>query len=346
MKNKISVWSCLPEELKSKIVALGEKKYRADQILNWLYNNKITDISEWKNIPGSSKEIFNNRFSTLLPSISDIQISKDGTRKYLLQLVDGELIEMVLIPADEKLTLCISSQVGCKRGCRFCATAKLGFRRNLKVEEIVGQVFIADLESDNKKLTNIVFMGMGEPLDNLDNVIKAVKILQSEQCFSFSPRRITISTCGIVPEIIKLAEGNLKIKLAVSLNAAIDKKRSQIMPVNREYPLAELKNALQTFSKSNRFRITFEYVMIHEFNMFMEDVTALRKFCGDISSKINLIAWNNIPELNWQQPDQNEINSFLSILYKNCSCAITLRNSRGSDISAACGMLAGKRKNK
>jgi 23S rRNA (adenine2503-C2)-methyltransferase len=309
-----------------------------------MYQQNVTDFSLMSNISKPARELLSKRLTIDLPQIDKIEKSKDGTRKYLLRLIDNNYIEMVLIPAEDKLTLCISSQAGCKRGCRFCATSRLGLIRNLSIEEITGQVFLARQEAGDSRITNIVFMGMGEPMDNLDNVVKSIRILQSEQCFAFSPRRITVSTCGVIPGIKQLSETGLKVKLAVSLNSAIEEKRTEIMPINQKYPLALLKPALHQFSKHNPFRITFEYVLIPGFNMDIKAQKALRKFTGDISSKINLIPWNPVKGLNWKKPSEKEVSSFMNIMYKLSAVPITLRNSRGQDINAACGMLAGKKK--
>lgn len=341
---KTSILSLLPAELEDAITALGEKKYRSKQLMNWVYQQNILDFTQMSNLSKNTIQIFHDHFTCEVPIIDQISLSDDGTRKYLLKLIDDNYIEMVLIPAEDKLTLCISSQAGCMRGCRFCSTSSLGLLRNLSVEEITGQVYLARQQAGESRITNIVFMGMGEPLDNLDKVVKAIRILQNDQCFSFSPRRITVSTCGIIPGIKKLSETGLKVKLAVSLNSAIDEKRSEIMPVNERYPLSELKPALQLFSKTNPFRITFEYVMISGFNMDIKDQKALRKFTGDISSKINLIPWNPIPGLDYKKPSEKEVTNFMNMMYKLSAVPITLRNSRGQDINAACGMLAGKKR--
>lgn len=341
---KTSIWSLLPSELEEALIELGEKKFRAKQLLNWIFQQNIIDFTQMSNISKLSIQTLNTHFTTDLPLVDKISQSDDGTSKYLLKLKDDNYIEMVLIPADEKLTLCISSQVGCMRGCRFCSTSRLGLLRNLSVDEITGQVYLARQLAGSFRITNIVFMGMGEPLDNLENVIKAIRIIQSDKCFAFSPRRITVSTCGIIPGIKQLSETGLKVKLAVSLNSAIDDKRSEIMPINVKYPLSVLKPVLQQFTKTSPFRITFEYVLIPGFNMDIKDQKALRKFTGDISSKINLIPWNPIPGLEWKKPSEKEVNNFMRMMYKLSAVPITLRNSRGQDINAACGMLAGKKK--
>ncbi len=327
----------LPSELKKCLP--NEKKYRVNQILNWIYKNREIDFYKMSTLSQSLRKELATKFENFLPEKIKVDISKDGTKKFLLSLVDENKIEMVLIPNEEKNTLCISSQVGCAHNCSFCATASLGFIRNLEAYEILSQVFLAIKELKEKKLTNIVFMGMGEPLDNLKNVIKAVRILQEEQCFSFSPRRITISTCGIIPKLKELADNGLKIKLAVSLNSAIQEKREKLMPVCRKYPLTELKNALLDFRKKTAFRITFEYVMIKDLNIGQEDTKALLKFLGDISCKLNVIKWNEVSSMPFKSPSEEEVADFISKMQK-LSSAITYRKSRGEDIAAACGQLA------
>jgi 23S rRNA (adenine2503-C2)-methyltransferase len=336
---KKHVLEFLPGELKKCLP--DEKKYRVNQILNWIYNNHEIDFYKMSTLPQNLREELATKFENFLPEVIKVDISKDGTKKFLLSLIDDNKIEMVLIPNDKKNTLCISSQVGCARNCSFCATASLGLIRNLEVYEILSQVFLAIKELKENKLTNIVLMGMGEPLDNLQNVIKAVKILQDEQCFSFSPRRITISTCGIIPELKELADSGLKIKLAVSLNSAIQEKREQLMPACKKYPLTELKNALLDFRKKTAFRITFEYVMIKDFNVGKEDTKALLKFLGDISCKLNVIKWNEVPSMPFKSPSEGEVAEFILRMQK-LSSAVTFRKSRGWDINAACGQLAGK----
>ncbi|NQV17592.1 MAG: 23S rRNA (adenine(2503)-C(2))-methyltransferase RlmN [Armatimonadetes bacterium] len=337
----VHILNLLPYEWKNYLLDIDEPKYRLKQILNWIYRNRTLDFSLMTTLPESLRQKLKNDFDNFLPEIIKVDISKDGTKKFLLSLVDDNRIEMVLIPNDKKNTLCISSQVGCARNCGFCATASMGLIRNLEVYEILSQVFLAIKELKENKLTNIVFMGMGEPLDNLENVIKAVRILQDEQCFSFSPRRITISTCGIIPKLKELSDSGLKIKLAVSLNSAIQEKRKQLMPVCRKYPLTELKNALLDFRKKTAFRITFEYVVIKDFNIGQEDTKALLKFLGDISCKLNVIKWNEVSSLPFKSPSEEEVAEFILRMQK-LSSAVTYRKSRGQDINGACGQLAGK----
>jgi len=292
------------------------------------------------NISKELRERLSDEFDYSLPSIIDVKVSKDKSKKILLKLHDESLIEMVFMPSDKKNTLCISSQVGCSRQCTFCATGRLGLKRDLKQEELLAQVLIAYGCFKDCSITNIVLMGMGEPLDNLENVMSFLKVMQAEDGFRFSGRRTTLSTCGIVPKIYELADSSIKMKLAVSLNSAIDEKRSLIMPVNEMYPLSELKAALLSFRKKTNYRITFEYVMIDDFNMGSEDIKALTKFCGDISCKVNLIKWNEVPSLPWKSPSDKKVEAFIEKLQK-LPFAITYRKSRGVDIAGACGQLAG-----
>ena len=265
----------------------------------------------------------------------------NSTKKYLLKLSDSSLIEMVFIPNPDKNTLCISTQVGCSRKCSFCATANIGLQRNLTQAELLLQLYLARQDNPHSKITNLVLMGMGEPLDNLQNVISFLKVLQYNEGLAFSGRRTTISTCGIVPKIYEIADLDLKFKLAISLNSAINEKRSLIMPINDIYPLKDLKQAVLYFRKKSNYRVTFEYIMIDDFNMEKEDIKALKSFCSDISCKINLIKWNNVPNLPYKSPSEKQIQKFIQDLH-SLPVAITYRKSRGEDIAAACGQLAGR----
>jgi len=338
---KRNLLDCQLEEFSGIVDSLGEKKYRAKQLTEWIYKKLAIDFQSMSSLPATFRERLNEEYQLAYPQIAKQLCSVDGSEKLLLTLPDKSNVEMVIIPAEKKNTLCISSQVGCARGCQFCATASLGLKRNLTAGEIVAQIMTAVrlLHENGQKLTNIVFMGMGEPLDNLASVIKTLKIIQHDSGLTFSPRKTTVSTCGIIPGIIKLADEGVKTKLAVSLNAALDDKRDAIMPVNKIYNLSELKKALKYFSTRNPFRITFEYVMIPEFNMTSSDVQAIKKFMGDLPSKLNLIAWNRVEGLSYQTPGQAEIDRFISQL-QTISQAVTFRKSRGSDIKGACGQLA------
>ena len=336
-----NVLDLLPEELIQQLLEIGEKEYRAKQILNWIFNKRTTNFNEMTSLSEDLRTKLQETYQIGIPTILNKVVSVDGTTKYLLSLQDGSNIEMVIIPNEKKNTLCISSQVGCARQCEFCATAKLGFTRNLETYEITSQVFLAIKELSDDKLTNIVFMGMGEPLDNFDNVVKAIRILQHDLCFNFSPRRITVSTSGVIPQISKLADTGLKLKLAVSLNSAIQAKREQLMPISKAYPLSELKKNLIDFRKKTPYRITFEYVMIKDYNIGRIDVKALLKYLGDISCKLNVIKWNKVDDLSHETPSATEVSRFINSM-NILSSAVTYRRSRGTDIDAACGQLAAK----
>lgn len=343
-----NVFGLLPKKLTDSIIAMGYPAFRGKQLLQWLYEKHVYDPELMTNLPVAVRSEIGAKLDFSLPKIVKQQFSKDGTQKFALQLNDEKLVEMVLIPASKddsdesfKNTLCISSQVGCARDCKFCATAAMGLHRNLQTHEIVGQIVLASNLIPQGKLTNLVYMGMGEPLDNLEAVLQSLNVIQAMGGLGISPRRTTISTCGIVPGIIKLADSGIKTKLAVSLNSAIDAKRSALMPINDIYPLAELKQALRYYRANSSFRITFEYIMIPGFNMEKDDVLALKKFVSDLSCKINLIPWNPVRSLPYRAPKLSEIQDF----YKKCMIidqAITLRQSRGADIDGACGQLAAK----
>jgi len=327
--------------LKAALGEVCERPFQVKQILRWLYTQHVVDFRLMTNIPLVLRERLTERFDTAKPQIVNVFHSTDGSAKFLLGLADKHMIEMVYMPSEKKNTLCLSVQVGCSRGCMFCATGGLGLVRDLSVAEILWQIFIAFGYFPNQKLTNIVFMGMGEPLDNLENLLAAIDVIQHEEGLCFSGRRITVSTCGVIPKIYELLERKVKVKLAVSLNSAIDEKRTLLMPINKLYPLAELKRAILTYRKQSAFRVTFEYIMIANFNMGSEDVKALAMFCGDVSCKINLIAWNEVSCSQWQSPTERQVEDFVNRL-RQLPVAITLRKSRGADIAGACGQLVGR----
>lgn len=338
-----SIYSVQPEDLKEQILTAGYKLFRFKQLMKWLYPKAVNDLALMTDLPADFKQFMADNYSLALPQVKQQLTAGDGSVKFVLELSDKELIESVLMPEDKKNTLCISSQVGCAWGCTFCATGKLGPIRDLSTGEIISQIILAKQFLKDGKLTNIVFMGMGEPLDNLENVIPAIKILQSDFGLQFSPRRMTISTSGYVPKIYELAETGIKIKLAVSLNSAINEKRNEIMPINRTYNLIELKNAILSFRKTSPWRITLEYIMIPGFNMGAEDAKALIKFAGDISCKLNLISYNNVEGFSWKSPSLREALAFQDKL-RQLPMAVTIRKSRGTEISAACGQLAAQSK--
>ncbi len=290
-------------------------------------------------LPLDFKDFLLNRYDFTIPQIVKKVVSRDNSVKLLLQYSDNQKTECVIMPENKKNTLCLSSQIGCSRGCLICATGRMGLVRQLLAHEIVSQLILAQQQISPANITNLVFMGMGEPLDNLEEVRKAIAIIQSDYSFQFSPRRMTLSTCGIIPKLYELADSQLKIKLAVSLNSAIDAKRTTLMPINNTYPLSELKKALIYFRQKSPWRITFEYVMIPDFNIGNEDVRALIKYIGDISCKLNLITWNPIEGLPWRSPTPSEALAFQEKLRK-LPHAVIIRKSRGADVHAACGQLA------
>jgi len=338
------------KELAVFIARLGEKPYRASQIINWIYKKLASSFDEMTDLPLEFREeLDKTAFISNLKLLQE-QISSDGTRKFLFQLEDSKSIESVLIPntrGEDKFTLCISSQAGCALGCKFCVTGKLGLKRNLKAYEIVDQVIAVQRSIGRPKevhsrpaITNIVFMGMGEPLNNFNEVLEALSRIT--KLMGFSIKRITMSTAGIIPGIYKLAEKAPDVNLAISLNAATDATRSRIMPVNKKYPLKELLKACKEFPLAPRKHITFEYVLLNGINDSKDDAMRLVKLLRGIRSKVNLIPYNPAPAQEtislYGQPSENKILEFQNILHKAGIIAL-VRKSMGADISAACGQL-------
>ncbi len=323
--------------------------YRGRQIFSWLYRPAITDFSQMTDLSKKVRELLTAKasFSRFYPAIEEK--SADGTIKYGFRLHDDAVIESVLIPEEDRNTLCISSQLGCAMGCLFCLTGTMGFIRNLTPAEIVGQVS-GVLESINKNemadvppnqiVNNLVFMGMGEPLANLENVVAAIDILTEQRGYSFSERRITVSTCGLVPRIKELGE-RTKVNLAISLHAVDDKTRSKIMPINTSYPIEELLQACRDFPLPKRRRIMFEYILIQGLNDSDKHALTLAKKLKNIRCKINLLPFNEDPSLPYSKPSEERIDRFQKIL-RDAGYTALIRTSRGDDISAACGQLACK----
>lgn len=338
---KINIKALGRDELQTKLVELGLKKYRADQILAWIYSQYARSFEDMTNIAKTEQGLLSSVFTLPIPKIVTTETSKDGTRKFLFELEDGRAIESVLIPDEDRQTLCISSQVGCRQACRFCLTGSKGFTRNLKACELVDQVLEVSRilkREEARGLTNIVLMGMGEPLENFDEVVKALKTVTSDKGLAFSPRRVTLSTAGLVPEIEKLGKSGLKVNLAISLNAATDEVRDAIMPVNRRYPIKALLSACKRFPLEPRRRITFEYVLLQGVNDSGEDALRLAKLLKNIRSKVNLIPFNPFPGSEFKRPDDAAVRRFQKILLDHHYTA-PVRESRGRDISAACGQL-------
>jgi 23S rRNA (adenine2503-C2)-methyltransferase len=323
--------------LEDFLQGLGKEKYRAKQIFKWLYQKGAVSFEEMTNL---SKDFRNEladraRISNLEPET--IEVAGDGTKKYLFVLEDGASVESVLIPEEGRATLCLSTQVGCAMGCRFCLTGTFQLQRNLSCSEIVNQVCAI---RKSEQVTNIVLMGMGEPLANLENVVRALTILISPDGFQLSNRRVTVSTSGLVPEMEMLGRA-VTVNLAVSLNATTDEQRDLLMPINRKYPLSALIEACRNFPLPNRRMITIEYVMIRGINDSLEDAKRLVRLLRGIPVKVNLIPFNEFEDCEYRTPEQGSIDRFHSFLLDKNITVIT-RSSRGADISAACGQLRAK----
>ncbi|GFO53660.1 dual-specificity RNA methyltransferase RlmN [Geomonas sp. Red276] len=325
------------EGLEQYIAGLGKERFRAKQIFKWLYQMDATSFDEMTNVSKEFRALLAEKavISNLVPEV--VEAAEDGTRKYLFRLADGNAVESVLIPDEGRNTLCISSQVGCAMGCAFCLTGTFGVTRNLTTAEIVNQVCAVKRE---EPVRNIVFMGMGEPLANLSAVVPAVKILTDPDGFQFSNRKVTVSTCGLVPEMAELGRACI-VNLAVSLNATTDEVRSQIMPIDRRYPLKELLAACKAFPLPSRRWITVEYVMIRDLNDSLEDAKRLVKLISHFPSKVNLIPFNEHEGASFKTPTQESIDRFHKFLLDKHVTVIT-RSSRGGEISAACGQLKGR----
>lgn len=320
----------------------GLKPYRAVQILKWIYLRQADTFDEMTDLDKELRKLLSHHFTINRLEKAKVETSQDGSRKYLFRLEDGKYVESVLIPEKDHYTLCISSQVGCSHGCRFCLTARGGFVRNLSKGEIVAQVRdIAHHLDDAKRLTNIVLMGMGEPLANYQNVVEAVKtITDSDAGLGFSSRKITISTAGLVPRLADLG-CELTVNLAISLNATDNKTRSMLMPINRKYPVETLLDACAQYPLLPRRRITFEYVLIKGVNDSKQDAERLAGLLRPIQAKINLIPFNTYQGCEFERPDESVINDFKEILTQK-HYTVIIRHSKGQDISAACGQLSGK----
>ncbi len=328
------------EELENLMSELGATKFRAKQIHNWIYSKSVSSIDEMTNLSKDFREQLKSIASVTDTQIKIKQVSKDGTIKYLIEYPDGECVETVLMRFDNRanLTACVSSQVGCAVNCSFCATGKGGFRRNLTYKEIIEQVLTIQRDT-GLKVTNIVFMGQGEPLLNLENVLKALELFNND--FQIGARRITISTSGIIPGINRLADSDLQSTLAISLHAPTHDLRKQIMPIENKYPLNDLKNALLNYINKTGRRITIEYILIHGFNDMPQAAKELVYFLKDLKCNINLIPYNSVIENDYKKPSVNDTMKFKYLL-EHSGKKVTVRLERGADIDAACGQLRGR----
>ena len=351
MAAKINIKGLSADELAEIIVKEGFPAYRAKQIFHWLYQKKVNSFKEMSNLPQDLINLLESLFQ--LESLNGLaqQKSKDGAQKFLFQLSDKQLIESVLIPNKEnnkesnkeRTTICLSSQVGCQWHCLFCASGQRGFKRNLKAGEIIEQI-LAVQRLSGKTIQNVVFMGMGEPLDNYEQLMKSINILNDRLGMNIGARKITVSTCGIIPGIKKLAENPLQVELSVSLHAAEDKLRDYLMPVNRKYPLSQLISTCREYVKKKNRQITFEYLMLKGINDSVDEAQRLSQLISDFEAKVNLIIYNPLQaaqhEAIFFHSDEGAVYSFQQILKKS-HIPVTVRYSKGQDIQAACGQLRG-----
>jgi 23S rRNA (adenine2503-C2)-methyltransferase len=343
--DKIEVKSLLFNELEEELHKLGEPSYRAGQIADWLYEKRANSFDEMTDLPRELRAQLAIKFAFSKIDIVRVLGSRDTTRKFLIRLKDGNLIESVLIPASPALyggrsdrrTICISTQVGCAYGCKFCASGLEGFSRNLRPNEIVDQI-IAIESAIGEKIDNIVFMGMGEPLANFSHVMRAIRIINAPWALGIGARHITVSTSGLAPQIKRLADEPLQIRLAISLHAATDEVRNQIMPINRKYNLETLLSACDYYAGRRKQRLTFEYILIAGVNDADDQAYLLAEHARRFSAKVNLIPYNTVEDLPWSRPSLNRQEKFLSILRAH-KIAATLRREKGHDIDAACGQL-------
>ena len=332
------------EQLRDFFVAQGDKAFRGNQVYEWLWSKRAHSFDDMTNVAKSTRQMLEENFVINHIRVDQMQKSSDGTVKNAVRLHDGLVVESVLIPAKSRTTACVSSQVGCSLDCNFCATARLKRMRNLNPDEIYDQVAAIDNESRlyfDRPLSNIVFMGMGEPLMNYNNVLKAIDKITSPEGLGMSPKRITVSTSGVPKMIKKLADDGVKFKLAVSLHSAVDEIRSKIMPFSENFPLKELRESLEYWYSRTKSRITYEYVVWKGINDSQRDIDALVKFCKYVPSKVNLIEYNPIDDGEFQQGDPEVTDNYIAALERN-NIVVKVRRSRGKDIDAACGQLANK----
>ncbi|MFD2564269.1 23S rRNA (adenine(2503)-C(2))-methyltransferase RlmN [Aquimarina rubra] len=332
------------EQLREFFVTNGDKAFRGNQVYEWLWSKGAHSFESMTNISKATRQLLEDNFVINHIRVDQMQRSTDGTIKNAVRLHDGLVVESVLIPTPTRTTACVSSQVGCSLDCRFCATARLKRMRNLNPDEIYDQVVAIDNESrlyHNRPLSNIVFMGMGEPLMNYNNVLKAIDKITSPEGLGMSPKRITVSTSGVPKMIKKMADDGVRFKLAVSLHSAIDEVRTSIMPFNENFSLTDLKEALEYWYDKTKSRITYEYVVWEGINDRKVDIDALLKFCSYVPCKVNLIEYNPIDDGEFQQASNTAIDNYIAAL-ESRGFVVNVRRSRGKDIDAACGQLANK----
>ena len=337
--DKIDIKSLSKDELKAAMAGLCEEPYRAVQVFRWLYKERVHAFDDMTDLSKPLRDGLKKRFHLTKLVLLDSKCSLiDGTVKYLFKLEDANTIESVYLPEPKRTTLCLSSQVGCKFGCSFCASAPFGFVRNLKASEILDEVIAIKGYNSAAPITNIVFMGIGEPLDNYDNVLKSIRILNDPDAFGIGARRITISTCGIIPGIERLAAEKLQVELSVSLHSADNSVRSKLIPVNKKYPLKELIASCRDYTKSTNRIITFEYVLIKSVNSSKDDALKLATLLRGVRCKINTISYNQVKARGFEAPTEQDVKDFARML-KSRGIDVMYRKSKGEDIDAGCGQL-------
>jgi 23S rRNA (adenine2503-C2)-methyltransferase len=332
------------EQLRDFFVANGDKAFRGNQVYEWLWSKSAHTFEDMTNVSKETRAMLEANFVINHIKVDTMQRSSDGTVKNAVRLHDDLIVESVLIPTNTRTTACVSSQVGCSLDCNFCATARLKRMRNLQPDEIYDQVVAIDKESRlyyNRPLSNIVFMGMGEPLMNYPNVFKAIDMITSNEGLGMSPKRITVSTSGVSKMIKKMADDEVKVKLAVSLHSAIEEIRNEIMPFTKSFPLTDLREALEYWYQKTKSKITYEYVVWKGINDNKESIDALVKFCKHVPCKVNLIEYNAIDDGDFQQASEQATDDYINALERN-GIVVKVRRSRGKDIDAACGQLANK----
>ena len=344
MTKKKDIRALSKEQLRDFFVENGDKAFRGNQVYEWLWHKVAHSFDDMTNISKTTRQMLEDNFVINHIRVDEMQRSNDGTIKNAVKLHDGLMVESVLIPTPTRTTACVSSQVGCSLDCKFCATARLKRMRNLNPDEIYDQVAAINQESllyHNRKLTNIVFMGMGEPLMNYNDVIKSIEKITSPEGLGMSPKRITLSTSGVPKMIKKMADDEVKFNLAVSLHSAIDEVRTQIMPFNKNFPLVDLRESLEYWYAKTQRMITYEYIVWAGINDGKDAIKALVDFCKYVPCKVNLIEYNPIDDGEFQQASSRAIDDYVAILEMN-DIVVNVRRSRGKDIDAACGQLANK----
>lgn len=345
---KVNLLGLSPDKLKDFFVNLGEKPFRAQQMLKWIHQMGESDFDKMSNMSKPLREKLKQHAEISLPEVVYHKVSKDGTQKWVMQMPGGSAVETVLIPEKDRGTLCVSSQIGCALDCSFCSTGKQGFNRDLSVAEIIGQLYVAFMsffaqgQRRERKITNVVMMGMGEPLLNFNNVVDAMALMLDDNAYGLSKRRVTLSTSGVVPMMDKLAQVS-DVSLAVSLHAATDELRNTLVPMNKKYPIQSLLDATKRYLANlpDRRKATIEYTLINKVNDDLEQARALAKILHDVPCKINLIPFNPFPHSGYERPSNTRVYRFRDELV-NAGFIVTIRTTRGDDIDAACGQLVGR----